>query len=297
MKMQTTEQVQESSNVEGEIKEFDFTKTVIYPSGARDTKIKLAFLKWDYDLDLMSDKCDVKVTHNLNFPLNGHRKAISNKRYRSFIAKEDKKGFDGKTFAKKGDTIFAYDSDKVRTCVLATKMVNSKNMGESKFRRSVELFIPCYIFSIDAVNKETGKREVKEVNAICLVGFAVGDLYSRTVKGVGTSILNSFSDDPEENSLKNNFFEYTATGLTPKKEIKGKDLELVDGLRKSVETWLDDSENQKLFPVSYQVLEQALEDGSYDLETGNKSFGGSNNTKFTPKTSDVKEEEDDEVPF
>ena len=101
--------------------------------------------------------------------------------------------------------------------------------------------------------------------------------------------MKNYNDIPKKNKLSTHVFEYTANGLVADENLADEQLELITGLRNSVDTYLSLESTQLMFPAKYDDLEQALENGSYDLKRVIE-----NKTKFTPKTPEL--ESDDELP-
>lgn len=292
----TTEQKSNNSS-----EKIDYTKMVLYPSATRQVKIKLAFLKWDYNLTPEDDSNDVYITHSLKYPLDGHKKCVSNKRLHRFVAKEDVRDKKtGEVFLKKGGQSAYFDKDQtadgrpIRPCLLASAMEKAKVNQENEFRRSVETFIPCYVFSIEGINDE-GVKEVTEINDTCLIGFSVFDLYQKGKTGFGNILKENYSDDPDENNLANNKFEYSADSLVAKGNIKKDELKVIEEKRKNIDKYLNQDYVKTLFPASYQQLVDAINDGRYSLANGNPNYASNNNKNS--KKNEVVEEDDEECPF
>jgi hypothetical protein len=265
---------------ENGVKVFSWTDKVIYP--AKNRTIGLAFLNTDLELTLQSqvDKyikmgelpegtlSDVLVTHNLPKPVRNKFKALSNCQPISFIAKEDMKGSDGKVHTKKGAVAGYYD--KKTDCLLSSSAKQWKDdpSGKQLYRKSIEMFIPAYVYYVKQINQETQKLEKTEVNEICLVGFSVTDLAFPNQKGFGKKIITldqTLDEDSNVSFLNCKKFEYTPEDLTAMNDLKPAELtKLQEHRNKTLEFWKDSFKD--LYPLSYQEWLDAYENGETKLE-------------------------------
>lgn len=238
-----------------------FTKSVLYPSAKRQTTISLSFLKWDYNLTPESQETDIMITHSLPKSFQGHQKVISNKRLHRIDPSENARGSDGTPITCYYDKDYSKDGNPIRPCLLATAMTAWKDQPIKKYRRSVELFIPCYVYSVTGLNDD-GDMETLEINDVCLVGFSVIDLF-RSQVGFGNKLIRFYSSK-KGNLLESSKFEYTSSDLTVDEKLDKDDLEVIQPLRDNINTWI--SEHQSLYPMKYSEFEQAVLEGKYTVE-------------------------------
>jgi len=299
---------------------FSWTDKVIYPSKTKS--LMIAFLNTDLELTIQTQidkyvkngempegsQSDVLITHNLPKPVRNKFKALSNCQPISFIAKEDMKGADGKIHTYKGQQAGYYD--KKSDCMLTTAMKQWKDdpSGKKLYRKSIEIYIPAYVFSYRSLNPETNKYEITQVGQECLVGFSVTDLAFPNQKGFGKKIIDLYNMEDEDTGisfLNGKKFEYKPDDLTAIKELSPAELSKIqDSRNKTLEYWKDHF--KALYPLTYQEWLDAYENGETKLElpdSGNPQIMPSDKVANLMKSnlasnhSEVTVDDDDLPPF
>ena len=270
---------------------FSWTDKVIYPSKVKS--LIIAFLNTDLELTIQTQidkyvqkgempegsQSDVLITHNLPKPVRNKFKALSNCQPIVFIAKDDMKGSDNKIHTYKGQTSGYYD--KKADCLLTNAMKQWKDdpSGKKLYRKSIEIYVPAYVFSYRSINPETQKLEITQVNEVCLVGFSVTDLAFPNQKGFGKKIMDLYNMEDEDtgvNFLNGKKFEYKPDDLTVLKELSPAELtKLQEHRNKTLEYWKDHF--KALYPLTYQEWLEAYENGETKLE-----LPDSGNTQIMP---------------
>lgn len=271
------------------------TEKVLYPSIPKQTEISFAFLKVDFELDMTKKDCDVKITHGLEVPFEGHYKAVSNKPMRFYKAKENGVDKQGNVYIKK-DEIGMY-FDKFKECVLFDLMTETK--AEKKFRRSVELFMPVYVFSYTEIDMEIGEKKTTKVDDICMVAFNMMGLYDRS-GGIGKTMIKNYDENDKKNKLLTHKWNYSTDGIEKDEALEDEELEIVQPMRTEsfLEAHMNLEQVKKLLPVAYDVIIEAFDKNEYSFFKNGSAQPKSVTVSPVVKEEQVLEEvESDEIPF
>ena len=274
------------SKASSEVKEqkgFDGKEMVLYPSGKYKIHLSLIDLGENADWVLNDSKGKdnpnktVFTVNSLYEPFKGSRKVKSARRLIQYLPKEDVVR-NGNVVAKKGEISSYYD--KYGKCMFTDLNKEWDLHGDkNKYRLSgAETYLLAYIHGITDIEK----LEKKEINQVALVGFNVMDIYSLTAKfAVGKKLEKYLSEDENGDiDAKTYSFTYTKGDLDrSKKEMNKTEQAIIDDLRSRKDELME--EYKHLLPIEYKVLEEAVKNGDYVLQTPNSVKPSSNGTKVS----------------
>ncbi len=266
----------ESTNEEKE--PFEISNRILYI--APNVRVKLAFLRWDFDLvpEIEVDgklkpnpDLEIKFTNNLPKYVGNKTKVEGLRKMIRYTAKEStdycKVGQNHSFYDKFPD--FYNEKSKAERRDLADKaMQDWKDVDKNKWRRSVELLAECFVFEIEKTS-ESGEKEVIQINKPLLVSFNMIDIYQQGKGGFGKALEGFYYDD---NMLETHWFNYTVTQLTAKKELSKKELELVNIYRKDIENVKRSFDPVR--PLTYDEFEAMVLSGEYIIKLPDPSQSG-----------------------
>lgn len=317
--------------VEKVMEDGESSPQIIYPSASTKRKIKLALLRWDYDLSpyiiekytnkkgeavekhVWNPDFSVKITHSLKKPVKGHNKAESIKKIYRYIAKSDLKDPSGNIYVHKGQEAFSYDKYKFVDggreeiiCILEQAMKKWAKVGNKQYRRSIELLIPAYVYEYEdtIVDEKTKKKskEITEINDVRYVSFSMIDLFWPDKGGFAEQLIDLYDDG---NKLKSSVLQYTDKTITATRELdlsnkKSEDYKLIAPLRDPDNLAKWEEEHAKLQPLSYdELMEEYEKDPSVIALPSDKIVGHieTNVKEEIPEEFDISNLGDDEIPF
>jgi hypothetical protein len=297
-----------NDDVAVEAKEYDVTKHIYYPSTAKQTKAKIAFLHTAYGRDELQPNFGNSKNDNPNF-LPKSIYTLPNKLDGKNIVEGSRKAWaykltkDNSYGGKKGDWAFCYrrfdDEMQEISDVLADyntefKKVNGRD-SIAPFRVGVQLLALVYMFNNEVVltNKDTNTQELKKeaVDDVVLVSFGVGDLFFSSGKGVGKFISEESNYETEDddgqalviNKLVDHSYIYSSVDKVAKlkrsdKPMSKADQAKVESARANIDELME--KYKHLQPIPYADFVKAIEEGRYKLDhlpqsSNAKSISGS----------------------